>query len=57
VGVRLCLSTQLAMLLEVKSLNLPDFMQELGQPLTAAWLCLMLKYGCQAPIAANAHVS
>ena len=55
-GVRLCSSAQLAMLLELRNLNLPDFVEVSGQPLTAAWLCFMLKYGCQAPIAANARV-
>ena len=55
-GVRLCSSAQLAMLLEVKSLKLPGFAQGSGQPLTAAWLCFVLKFGCQAPIAANAAV-
>jgi hypothetical protein len=44
------------MLLELRNLKLPDFVQESGQPLTAAWLCFVLKFGCQAPIAANAHV-
>jgi len=44
------------MLLEFVNLNLPDFAQGSGQPQTAAWLCFMLKYGCQAPIAANAAV-
>jgi hypothetical protein len=39
------------------NLKFSGFSQVSGQPLTAAWLCLMLKYGCQAPIAANAHVS
>ena len=38
-------------------MNLPGFAQGAGQPLTAAWFCFMLKYGCQAPIAANALVS
>ena len=57
VGVRLCSSAQLAMPLKVKSLKLPDFVQGSGQPLTTAQLCFMLKYRCQAPIAANAHVS
>ena len=57
VGVRLCSSAQLAMPLEFKSLKLPDFGQGAGQPLTAAWLCFLLKYGCLAPVAANAHVS
>ena len=56
-GVRLCTSAQLAMPLQYESLKLPGFAQGSGQPLTAAWLCFMLKYGCQAPIAANAHVS
>ena len=55
-GVRLCSSAQLAMLLELRNLNLPDFVEVSGQPLTAAWLCFMLKYGCQAPIAVNAIV-
>jgi len=36
--------------------NLPDFVVGSGQPLTAAWLCFMLKYDCLAPIAANAAV-
>ena len=44
------------MLLEFRNLKLPDFVQGSGQPLTAAWLYFMLKYGCQAPIAANAAV-
>jgi hypothetical protein len=44
------------MLLEFENLNLPNFAQGTGQPLTAARLCFMLKYGCQAPIAANARV-
>ena len=57
VGVRLCLSAQLAVPLEFWNLKLPDFAQESGQPLTAAWLCFKLKFACQAPIAANAHVS
>ncbi len=56
-GVRLCSSARPRMLLEFENLNLPDFAQGSGQPLTAAWLCFMLKYGCQAPIAANAAVS
>ena len=56
VGVRLCSSAQLAVPLEFKNLKLPDFSQVAGQPPTAAWLCFMLKYGCQAPIAANAAV-
>jgi len=56
VGVRLCWSARLRMLLEFVNLNLPDFAQGSGQPQTAAWLCFMLKYGCQAPIAANAAV-
>ena len=43
--------------LEFVNLNLLGFTEGSGQPLTAAWLCFMLKYGCQAPIAANAHVS
>ena len=55
-GVRLCTSAQLAMPLQYESLKLPGFAQGSGQPLTAAWLCFMLKYGCQAPIAANAAV-
>jgi hypothetical protein len=57
VGVRLCSSAQLAMPLEFKSLKLPGFAQGSGQPQTAARLCFMLKYGSQAPIAANAAVS
>ena len=57
VGVRLCSSAQPAMPLEFRNLNLPGFAEGSGQPLTAAWLCFMLKYGCQAPIAANAAVS
>jgi len=56
VGVRLCSSAQLAMLLKYERLKLLDFDQGSGQPQTAAWLCFMLKYGCQAPIAANACV-
>jgi len=44
------------MLLELRNSNLRRFAKESGQPLTAAWLCFTLKYGCQAPIAANAHV-
>ena len=44
------------MLLEFGNLKLPGFAKGSGQPLTAAWLCFMLKYGCQAPIAANAAV-
>ncbi len=43
--------------LEFVNLNLLGFTEGSGQPLTAARLCFMLKYGCQAPIAANAHVS
>jgi len=54
--VRLCSSAQLAMPLEFGNLNLLGFTEELGQPLIAAWLCFQLKYGCLAPIAANAHV-
>ena len=42
--------------LEFVNLNLLGFTEGAGQPLTAAWLCFMLKYGCLAPIAANAHV-
>jgi len=42
--------------LEFVNLNLLRFAKGSGQPLTAAWLCFMLKYECQAPIAANAHV-
>ena len=56
-GVRLWLSAQLAMLLEFVNLNLLGFTEGSGQPLAADWLCFMLKYGCQAPIAANAFVS
>ena len=56
VGVRLCSSARLAMPLEFVNLNLLGFNEGAGQPLTAAWLYFMLKYGCQAPIAANAHV-
>ncbi len=56
-GVRICSSAQLAMRLELWNLKLRGFAQESGQPLTTAWLCFMLKYGCQAPIAANAYVS
>ena len=44
------------MLLKVKRLKLSGIVQESGQPQSAAWLCFMLKYGCLAPIAANAHV-
>jgi hypothetical protein len=57
VGVRLCLSARPWTLLEFINLNLPDFVEVSGQPLTAAWLCFLLKYGCLAPVAANAHVS
>ena len=57
VGVRLCSSAQLAMPLEFVNLKLLGFAQGFGQLLTAAWLCFMLKYGCQAPIAANARVT
>ena len=39
------------------NLNLLGFTEGSGQTLTAAWHCFMLKCGCQAPIAANAHVS
>ena len=56
VGVRLCSSARLAMPLEFGNLNLLGFNEGSGQPLTAARLCFMLKYGCLAPIAANAHV-
>jgi len=42
--------------LEFENLNLLSFIEGSGQPLTAARLCFMLKYGCQAPIAANAAV-
>ena len=56
-GVRLCSSAQLAMPLEFVNLNLLGFTEESGQPLTAAWLCFMLRYGCQAPIAANAMLA
>ena len=56
-GVRLWLSAQLAMLLEFVNLNLLCFTEGLGQPLTAAWLCFKLKFGCQAPIAANAMLA
>ena len=56
VGVRLCLSARPRMPLEFWKLKLPSFARESGQPLTAAWLCFMPKYGCQAPIAANARV-
>ena len=45
------------MLLELMNLNLLRFTEGSGQPLTIAWLCFRLKYGCLAPIAANAHVS
>ncbi len=48
--------TSWGMLLEFKSLKLPGFAQGSGQPQTAARLCFMLKYGCQAHIAANAAV-
>jgi len=41
----------------VNEFEFARFSQGLGQPMTPAWLCFMLKYGCQAPIAANAHVS
>ena len=57
VGVRLCSSAQPRMPLEFENLKLPGFAEGSGRPLTASWLCFMLKYGCQAPIAANAHVS
>ena len=43
--------------LEFVNLNIPSLVQGSGQPLTAAWLCFKLKYGCLAPIAANARVS
>ena len=42
--------------LEFENLKLLGFTEGSGQPLTDAWLCFMLKYGCQAPIAANARV-
>jgi len=56
VGVRLYSSAQLAVPLEFKRLKLPGFAEGSGRPMTAAWLCFMLKYGCPAPIAANARV-
>ena len=56
-GVRLCSSAQLAMPLELMNLKLRGFAQESGHPLTVAWLCFMLKYGCLAPIAANAMLA
>ena len=56
VGVRLWSSARPRKLLELRNLNLLDFVEVSAQPLTAAWLCFTLKYGCQAPIAANAHV-
>ena len=49
VGVRLCSSAQLAMLLEVKSLKLQDFAQGSGQPQTAAWLCFYAEIGLSSP--------
>jgi len=52
-----CMFARLAMILGFVISNLPDFGEVSGQPLTAAWLCFLLKYGCLAPIAANAHVS
>ena len=42
--------------LKFENMNLLVFTEGSGQPLTAAWLCFKLKYGCQAPIAANAAV-
>ena len=56
VGVRLCSSARPQMPLELVNLNLLRFTEVPCQPLTAARLCFMLKYGCRAPIAANAHV-
>ena len=56
-GGRLCSSAQPRMLLEFGNSNLRRSAQGSGQPLTAAWLCFMMKYGCPAPIAANALVS
>ena len=56
VGVRLCSSAQPRMPLEFRKFKLPSFARGTGQPLTAAWLCFMLKFACQAPIAANARV-
>ena len=38
------------------NLNLLGFNEGSGHPLTTAQLCFMLKYGWQAPIAANAYV-
>ena len=43
--------------LEFENLKLLGFTEGSGQPLTDAWLCFMLKYGCQAPIAANAMLA
>ena len=54
VGVRLCSSAQPRMPLEFENLKLPGFAEGSGRPLTTSWLCFMLKYGCQAPIVANA---
>jgi len=42
--------------LEFVNLKLLGFTEGSGRPLTDAWLCFMLKSGCQAPIAANAAV-
>ena len=56
-GVRICTSAQLRMPDEIWNSKLPDFVEGSGQPQTAARFCFMLKYGCPAPIAANALVS
>ena len=51
-----CMFARLAMILGFVISNLADFVEGSGLALTAAWLCFKLKYGCLAPIAANAHV-
>ena len=56
-GVRLCSSARPANAFRIWEFEIFGFSQVSGQPLTAAWLCFILKYGCLAPIAANAHVS
>jgi len=49
VGVRLCLSAQLAVPLEFWNLKLPDLGQGSGQPLTAAWLCFEAEVWVSSP--------
>ena len=57
VGVRLCSSAQLAVPLEFKNLNLPDFFEGSGQPLTAARLWFYAEVWVSGPHCGQCHVS